>query len=195
MIISENYDIILSMSENGFWKVCEALDCERRILLIRFLIDVEATEFLSVSELAEKFGMGESGMSVHLKKLANAGLVSSKRADRRVYYRAFPTTTEAGRVIAALRSFFVRRPGDARVRSLLSYIHALSHLRRHLIVRCLFTTPNLSLKELSIKTDMPIPTADRLWGDLNKAGIVDLNGTVVSPEMNPEKAFFELTVE
>jgi len=183
------------MRENGFWKVCEALDCERRISLIRFLVEVETTEFLSVSELAEKFGTGEPGMSIHLKKLASAGLVSSKREDRRVYYRAFPTTPEADRVLAALRPFFARRPDVTRMRDLLAYIHALSHLRRHLIVRCLFATPNLSLKELSLKTDMPVPTADRLWGELSKARIVDLNGTVVPPETNPESTFLELTVE
>jgi len=183
------------MRENGFWKVCEALDCERRISLIRFLIEVETTEFLSVSELAEKFETGESGMSVHLKKLASAGLVSSKRADRRVYYRAFPTTPEADRVLAALRAFFAMRPDATRIRDLIGYVHALSHHRRNAIVRCLFATPNLSLKELSQKTDMPLPTADRLWGELNKVHIVDLNGTVVPPETNPESTFLELTVE
>jgi len=183
------------MGENGFWRVCEALDCERRISLIRFLMEVETTEFLSVSELAERFETGESGMSVHLKKLASVGLVSSKRTDRRVYYRAFPTTPEADRVLAALRPFFAQRPDEARIRNLLAYVRALSHHRRNAIVRCLFATPNLSPKELSLKTDMPLPTADRLWGELNTVRIVDLNGTVVPPGTNPETTLLELTVE
>jgi len=163
--------------------------------LIRFLIEVETTEFLSVGALAEKFGMCESGMSVHLKKLASVGLVSSKRADRRVYYRAFPTTPEADRVLAALRAFFAMRPDATRIRELLGYIHVLSHHRRNAIVRCLSVTPNLSLKELALKTDMPVQTADRLWGELNKARIVDLNGTVAPPGANPEKTLWEMTVE
>ena len=96
-----------------------------------FRIEAETTEFLSVSELAEKFDMSEPGMSVHLKKLAGVGLVSSKRADRRVYYRAFATNELAEHTIAALRTFFARRPGSSRVGELLKYVHALSHHRRN----------------------------------------------------------------
>jgi len=182
------------MHENGFWKVCEALDCERRIALLRFLMKVETTEFPSVSELAERFGTSEPSMSVHLKKLANVGLVSSKRADRRVYYRAYPTTAEGERVLTVMRAFFASRPTESRIRAMVRYIHALSHHRRNAIVRCLAAEPGLSLKELSIKTEMPPKTADRLWGELNKARIVDLNGIVVPPDCQPEATFLKLTV-
>ena len=182
------------MKENEYWKICEALDCERRLSVLRFLIEAQTTEFLSVSELAEKFDMSEPGMSVHLKKLADVGLVSSKRSDRRVYYRAFVTNELAERTIASLRAFFARRPDATRVDELLKYVHALSHHRRNAIVRCLNSLPGLSLKELANKTDMPPQTADRLWGELNKAHIVDLNGAVVPPGHQPEATFLELTV-
>ena len=41
---------------------------------------------------------------------------------------------------------------------------------------------------------MPPATADRLFGDLNKAHIVDLNASVVLPESEPEATLMELTL-
>jgi len=182
------------MSENGFWKVCEALDCELRIELLRYLLEVETTEFPCVNELAEKFAVSSAAMSVHLKKLSLAGLVVSKRADRRVYYRAFATTGDGARVIGSLRACFALRPDALRLKRLREYAHALSHLRRHVIVRCLYAEPGLSLSELSVRAEMPPQTADRLRGDLDRAHIVDLNGTVVAPEGDPEATLLQLTL-
>ena len=182
------------MKENDFWKVCAALDNERRLSLVRFLMSVETTEFLSVSELAEKFKASEPSMSVHLKKLATAGLVTSKRADRRVYYRAFPTTDAAARVLESLRALFGRRPNAERIRRLIDYVHALANHRRNAIVRCLAAEPGMSVKDLSCRTDMPVHTADRLWGQLNKAHIVDLNGVVAKPDGEVESVLLEQTL-
>ena len=182
------------MKENGFWKVCAALDCERRLSLVGFLLTAETTEFPSVSELAERFGASEPSMSIHLKTLANAGLVVSKRADRRVYYRAFPMTDDAARTLAALRDFFSQRPDVKRICQLLAYVHALSHHRRNAIVRCLASEPRLSLKEVAHRTEMPPQTTDRLWGELGKAHIVDLNGVVVPTGRQPEDTFLKLTI-
>ena len=179
---------------NGFWKVCEALDCEQRIELLRYLIAVEKSEFPCVNELAEKFQVSAATVSVHLKKLATVGLVVSKRADRRVYYRAFATSGEGEIVLESLRALFLSRPTEERLRRLRDYAHALSHVRRNAIVRCLHERPGLSLKELAVETDMPPQTADRLWGELGKAHIVDLNGTVVAPEGDPEATLLELTL-
>ena len=179
---------------NGFWKVCEALDCELRIELLRYLIAVEKSEFLCVNELAEKFQVSAAAMSVHLKKLAMVGLVVSKRADRRVYYRAFAATAEGERVLASLRGMFKPHPNAERFRKLREYAHALSHPRRHLIVRCLHNEPGLSLGELAQRTEMPPQTADRLWGELGKAHIVDLNGVVFAPKSEPEATLLELTL-
>ena len=41
---------------------------------------------------------------------------------------------------------------------------------------------------------MPPQTADRLWGELGKAHIVDLNGGVVPTVRQPEDTFLELTI-
>jgi len=182
------------MMENGFWKVCEALDCEQRIELLRYLLSVEETEFPCVNELAERMGLSSATVSVHLKKLSTAGLVASKRSDRRVYYRAFATTDDGVRVIESLRALFASCPNDERLWRFRKYAHALSHVRRNAIVRCLNAEPGLALRELAARTDMPPQTADRLWGELNKARIVDLNGTVVAPEGDPEATLLELTL-
>ena len=179
---------------NGFWKVCEALDCEQRIKLLRYLLAVETTEFPCVNEFAEKFQVSAAAMSVHLKKLATVGLVVSKRADRRVYYRAFAATAEGERVLASLRRTFQSLPSAERFRRLREYAHALSHPRRHLIVRCLHDEPGLSLAELAQRTEMPPQTADRLWGELGKAHIVDLNGVVFATTSEPEATLLELTL-
>ena len=44
------------------------------------------------------------------------------------------------------------------------------------------------------RTEMPPQTADRLWGELGKAHIVDLNGGVVPTGRQPEDTFLELTI-
>ena len=182
------------MNDNGFWKVCEALDCELRIEVLRYLLEKEKSEFPCVNELAETFHVTCASMSVHLKKLSAAGLVVSKRADRRVYYRAFPATHEGERVVAALRDFFAARPNAERRRAFLAYAHALSHYRRHAIIRALNAEPGLDLKTLSVRTDMPPQSADRLCGELGRARVVDLNGRVFPPEGEPESTLLELTL-
>ena len=182
------------MRENGFWKVCEVLDCEQRIELLRLLLVGEKTDFPCVNELAERMDLSSATVSVHLKRLATVGLVVSKRADRRVYYRAFATSDEGERVLESLRALFLSSPRPERLRRLRDYAHALSHIRRNAIVRCLHDHPGLSLRELAVETDMPPQTADRLWGELGKAHIVDLNGVVFAPKSEPEATLLELTI-
>ncbi len=179
-----------AMNENGFWKVCEALDCAPRVELLRYLLSADGKEFPCVNELAERFDLSSATMSVHLKKLAVAGLVASKRADRRVYYRAFATTADGERVLSALRAFFAANPDKERVACLLAYAHALSHARRNAIVRCLHMKPGLDTKELSVWTEMPPHTADRLWGELGKARVVDLNGVASVPRRSRRPLFW-----
>ena len=89
---------------------------------------------------------------------------------------------------------FESHTNAGRLRELREYAHVLSHPRRHLIVRCLNEEPGLSLAELAQRTEMPPQTADRLWGELGKAHIVDLNGTVFAPEGEPEATLLELTL-
>jgi len=182
------------MGENTFWKVCEALDCPQRVELLRYLLSVEKTEFPCVTELAEIFSLSVAAVSVHLKKLAEVGLLVSKRADRRVYYRAFPSTPEGERIVGAFREFFAKKPDGTRLRDLGIYIHALSHYRRNAIIRCLHNRPGLDVKTLSMTLDMPYPTAVRLLAELDKAHVVDTTLTVIKSMSHPERTLLNLTL-
>jgi len=179
---------------NEFWKVCEALDNPVRIELLRYLIEIEKDAFPCVMEIADAFRLGVSATSSYLKKLADVGLISSKRADKRVYYRAFATTHEGERVVEAFRRFFATLPDETRLRQLEKYVHTLSHPRRAAVVRLLYKFPGLDMKTLAAKTDMPYPTADRIVGELGKSHVVDVNSAVVRLGREPEDTLLGLTL-
>ena len=181
------------MGENEFWRVCEALDNEKRMALLRYLL-ADRKEFPCVIEIAEKFGLGLAATSVYLKKLQDVGLVASKREERRIYYRAYATTPEGERVVSALQAFFETNPPRERMLQLMGYIRALSHYRRHAIIRLLNDMPGLDMEEIGHRLDMPRTTVDRILAQLGKARIVDLNRIVRRPEDQPEAIFLDLTL-
>jgi len=174
--------------------VCAALDNPIRIELLRYLIEIEKDAFPCVIEIADTFRLGASATSSYLKKLADAGLISSKRADKRVYYRAFATTHEGERVVEAFRRFFSTLPDEPRLWQLEEYVHVLSHPRRAAVVRLLDKLPGLDLKTLAVKADMPYQTADRIVGELGKAHIVDVSSAVVRLGREPEDTLLGLTL-
>ncbi len=182
------------MIENDFWKVCEALDCELRIKLLRYLISVETTEFPCVSELAKRFEVSNAAMSIHLKKLALAGLISSKRADSCVYYRAFATSEESDCLIASLRGFFATNPDTDRQSQLIAYAHILSHYRRNRLLRTLQNAPTNDIRDLASRIEMPQRTAARLFSELNKAGFIDSYGNIQLCNTEPESTLLRLTL-
>ena len=182
------------MIENNFWKVCEALDCELRIKLLRYLISVETTEFPCVGELAKRFEVSNAAMSIHLKKLALAGLVSSKRADSYVYYRAFATSAESDCVIASLREFFATNPNMDRQSQFIAYAHILSHYRRNRLLRTLQNAPTNDIRDLVKKIEMPQKTVIRLFSELNNAGIIDSSGNIRNCDIEPESTLLKLTL-
>ena len=182
------------MRENEFWKVCEALDNDLRIALLKYLTEIEQTEFPCVNDLAERFRVSSAAMSVHLKKLAQSGLVSSQQADRRAYYRAFATTSTGRTVMDAMRKCFATLPDAERLRNFREYAHALSHRRRNAIVRYLHAKPGTAVSEIARHTEIPLQTVDRLWGLLNKAHIIDLTGSVIPPSTEPELTLLQLTL-
>ncbi len=61
---------------------------------LRLLALVEGQE-LTVHELQEITGLGQSRISTHLGLLAEAGLVRARREGRCIYYRQVPATTES----------------------------------------------------------------------------------------------------
>ena len=181
------------MGENLYWKVCEALDNEKRMELMRYLL-ADRKEFPCVIEIAEKFKLGIAATSVYLKKMLDVGLVSSKREERRIYYRAFATTAEGERTVESLRMFFESKPSRDRMSQVTTYIHALSHYRRHAVIRLLNENPGMDVEEIGHRTDMPRTTADRILAQLDKARIVDLNRFVCRQNRQPEDTLLDLTL-
>jgi ubiquinone/menaquinone biosynthesis C-methylase UbiE len=65
-------------------KALRVLSDEGRLRILRLL----QSEELSVAELQEILGMGQSGISMHLAKLREAGLIEGRRAGQKSLYRA-----------------------------------------------------------------------------------------------------------
>lgn len=72
-----------------------ASDTRQRILFL-FVDNHERT----VNEIAEAVGLGQSTASEHLSHLKRAGLLSSRRVGKEVYYKA-----DRDRILALLRMF------------------------------------------------------------------------------------------
>ncbi|MBF8744306.1 metalloregulator ArsR/SmtB family transcription factor [Pseudomonas putida] len=80
--------------------LCKASGDELRLNVLRAL----ASDSFGVLELAQIFGVGQSGMSHHLKVLAQAELVATRREGNAIFYRrALPDSLRlGGRLHAAL---------------------------------------------------------------------------------------------
>ncbi|AIR88365.1 ArsR/SmtB family transcription factor [Pseudomonas cremoricolorata] len=80
--------------------LCKASGDVLRLNVLRVL----ASDSFGVLELAQIFDIGQSGMSHHLKVLAQAGLVATRREGNAIFYRrALPDTLRlGGRLHAAL---------------------------------------------------------------------------------------------
>ncbi|MBK5006897.1 ArsR/SmtB family transcription factor [Pseudomonas sp. S32] len=80
--------------------LCKASGDELRLNVLRAL----ANDSFGVLELAQIFGIGQSGMSHHLKVLAQADLVATRREGNAIFYRrALPDSLRlGGRLHAAL---------------------------------------------------------------------------------------------
>ncbi|WP_028693567.1 ArsR/SmtB family transcription factor [Pseudomonas cremoricolorata] len=80
--------------------LCKASGDVLRLNVLRVLV----SDSFGVLELAQIFDIGQSGMSHHLKVLAQAGLVATRREGNAIFYRrALPDTVRlGGRLHAAL---------------------------------------------------------------------------------------------
>ena len=63
----------------------------------------------SVVKLAERLGMSQPGMSQHLKKLKDSGLVETRRDGQSIYYTL--KGTEAVAILDVLHELYCRREG------------------------------------------------------------------------------------
>ncbi len=78
--------------------LCKAAGDPLRLNVLRAL----ASDSFGVLELAQIFAIGQSGMSHHLKVLAQAGLVATRREGNAIFYRrALPQAETIGRGLHA----------------------------------------------------------------------------------------------
>ncbi len=96
--------------------LCKAAGDPLRLNVLRAL----ANDSFGVLELAQIFAIGQSGMSHHLKVLAQAGLVATRREGNAIFYRRALPHAQAvgGRLHAALLEEVdaLQLPGDAQAR-------------------------------------------------------------------------------
>lgn len=96
--------------------LCKAAGDSLRLNVLRAL----ANDSFGVLELAQIFAIGQSGMSHHLKVLAQAGLVATRREGNAIFYRrSLPLAERTGGALhAALLEEVDERalPDDVRAR-------------------------------------------------------------------------------
>ncbi|EJM19997.1 methylase involved in ubiquinone/menaquinone biosynthesis [Pseudomonas sp. GM21] len=101
--------------------LCKAGGDPLRLNVLRAL----ANDSFGVLELAQIFGIGQSGMSHHLKVLAQAGLVATRREGNAIFYRrALPhTDLLGGKLHTALLEEVDNLTLPADVRSRIAQVH------------------------------------------------------------------------
>ena len=80
------------MPEQQFERVAKALADPRRFAILQ---RIASTPELACRSMNECFPVSQATVSHHLKELAVAGLVESRREGQFVYYRALPETLTA----------------------------------------------------------------------------------------------------
>lgn len=180
------------MKKSDFWKVCAALDNPKRLELLRLLIETD--DFPCVVEIAERLELCAAAGSEYLRKLREAGLVTSKCENRRVYYRAFPSTEVGACVVDSFRRFFAANPSRSRIDDLLVVIRALAHPRRNAYLRFLVNQCDASPEEATARLEIPPTTLDRLFDQLGHARLVDANGHVSRTGREPEDTLLMQTL-
>jgi ArsR family transcriptional regulator len=81
------FDIIGNMKNIDAVKALGALAQESRLEVFRLLVRKGLTG-MAAGELSDHFGLPPATMSFHLKELANAGLIVSRRESRSIIYSA-----------------------------------------------------------------------------------------------------------
>ena len=102
--------------------LCKAGGDSLRLTVLRAL----ANDSFGVLELAQIFAIGQSGMSHHLKVLAQAGLVASRREGNAIFYRRALAQGESlgGRLHAALLEEVDALALPAEVQARIAEVHA-----------------------------------------------------------------------
>ena len=80
------------MEDKQFASIAKALADPRRFEIFKLIV---ATHEMSCGTIAERFPIGQSTVSHHLKLLADAGLIDVRREGQRGYFTASPRVLEA----------------------------------------------------------------------------------------------------
>ena len=179
--------------ESDYWKICAALDNAVRIELLKLLAESKS-EYPCVVEIAEKLRLCGGTASLYLKHLREAELISSANAERRVFYRAFPTTDRGKKTLAALKAFFATRPSPTRLAEFFKIVHALAHRRRLSYLRYLSAHPGTRLIDAARDLGIPSATLDRMFDQLGHAHLVDVHGRITRPAREPEDTLLSLAL-
>lgn len=75
------------MEANRFYKIAKALADPRRFEILKILA---ATHECCCGDLGEKIPVAQPTISHHLKELANAGLIESRKEGQHSYYHLHP---------------------------------------------------------------------------------------------------------
>ncbi len=79
------------MDTNDVIQAFDSLAQETRLQAIRVLVEYGDTG-MPAGQLSEALGVPQNTLSFHLKQLLQAGLVSSRREGRNIYYQAQTST-------------------------------------------------------------------------------------------------------
>jgi len=87
LTIALYFDIFESMKNQDVVAALAALAQESRLAVYRLLVK-RGPEGLSVGEISERLGIPGPTLSFHLKELAQAALLTSRKESRFIYYAA-----------------------------------------------------------------------------------------------------------
>lgn len=142
------------------WRTCRVLACETRLEMLRLLFEEGE---LCVSEMADLTGISAHNASTQLRALNARGLITPRREDQRVIYRAEANENldAAPLLLDAVRDAFAKKTS---AKNIFHSCTAFTHERRIEIVRALVDAPK-TFGDLMKETGMS-PSA--LWNHLEK---------------------------
>ncbi len=151
------------------WRTCRAIANRTRLRIFGLLVEQPA---LTVSAVAAEIGLPDSIASEYLRALEARGLLTVRRAGRRVEYRlsSAPSGNPAHGLVAAMRLVFQREAQP--VEKLFKLATAFTHPRRIEIFRALQTGPGTH-GQLHAATRVPSRALQRHLKKLVGRGFVE----------------------
>ncbi len=158
--------------EGLFWVFCRILAEETRL---RLLLEISRHKRLSVAELAQQVGIGETNASIHLKMLHGGGIIVPYRKKQQVFYSAeAPKTAHFASLL--LPDLIKALQSGVSPSSIIHLLTAFTHQRRIEVLRSLSHGSKTS-KELLETTGMTSSALSRHLIKLRSRGFVVRQGS------------------